>query len=100
MNKLITLLIFASLNFSVNAYALSAQCEATGEFASAMVIERDKGVTKKQALQKLRDHGQGHNKSAVEIINLVYSKQWSHLTEDGAYHTFGAVCEANAENQQ
>ena len=75
---------------------LSAPCAAAAAFAAMMVDERDHGVTKSQALEKLRNGGHSSG-MAVGVIDAVYSTAGSKLSPDGAYAAIGATCEA--ENQ-
>lgn len=88
----VCILVLFLINITSFAYALSTKCELVGEFASAMVIERDSGVTKKQALRKLKKAGSS-NKDCINIINSIWSKEFKQLSEDGAYRSFGVVCE-------
>lgn len=67
MRTLAMLLILISI--STFAHALDPVCEAEGEFASAMVQERDSGVTKKEALRKLKKAGQSGNKVCVWAVS-------------------------------
>jgi hypothetical protein len=99
MKKLLFALCLAVVMSSTAAHALDPVCEAEGEFASAMVQERDRGVTKKEALAKLKKAGNGNVKVCRNIINLLWTdKSFKKLSEDGAYRLFGAGCQYNVEN--
>jgi hypothetical protein len=72
---------------------LSSKCELIGQFAAAMVEERDRGVTKKQALNKLKKGGSS-NEDCIEVINSIWSKDLKQLSAEGAYSSFSIACES------